>query len=147
MLLADRLPIFFVFLISYLVAILLDILRSSPPIALVIDDTSNGTIRHLSILYWTWLAHRWKSFIIANLPQEYLSRKWDIHYLTLCPLTSTVLDYKTDKTTHKYTDHGGHCEHILLHKVLKFIVSILLGSRHPNSFLCYVELGCIFRLG
>lgn len=57
---------YFFFFFTYLVAILLDILRSSPPIALVIDDTSNGTIRHLSILYWTWLAHCWKSFIIAT---------------------------------------------------------------------------------
>lgn len=36
--------------IIYLVAILPDILRSSDPMALVIDDTNSGTIRHLSIL-------------------------------------------------------------------------------------------------
>ena len=35
----------------YLVAILLDILRSSPPMALVMEETNNGTMRHFSMLY------------------------------------------------------------------------------------------------
>jgi len=39
-----------VFLSTHLVAILLDMLRSSPPMALVIDETKSGTIKHLSIL-------------------------------------------------------------------------------------------------
>jgi len=35
---------------THLVAILLDMLRSRPPMALVIDDTKRGTIKHFSIL-------------------------------------------------------------------------------------------------
>lgn len=37
-------------MLAYLVAILLDMLKSRPPMALVIEDTNRGTIRHFNIL-------------------------------------------------------------------------------------------------
>lgn len=36
--------------VGYLLAILPDILKSRDPMALVMDDTNSGTIRHFSIL-------------------------------------------------------------------------------------------------
>lgn len=38
------------FALTYRIAIFPDMLRSSPPMALVIDETNNGTIKHFSML-------------------------------------------------------------------------------------------------
>lgn len=59
------------FILAYLVAILLDILKSRPPMALVIEDTNKGTIKHFSILKLNdfdqfYVVHLDKFFIIRT---------------------------------------------------------------------------------